>query len=260
MRSACGALLLALALAPFPARAATEACLLQVDGKTYVNKPCNVEREADGWVRVNTGADHSNKFFAYIAPDDGAATFTGWWNGSDGYRKAQTELGILTLSGDCWVNAHAKICARGGPKLSSGTSATGTAEAFVRKLYAPYLDVNHSKQPSPELEQFLEPSLASLWRQSGRKWKRLDSPGGPASGDWVCDCQDGDMSNLQLITIRADESDASLRVSFKIDGDERKIKYDLRFINRRWLIRDMTMEPRSQSLRRELVKDSRSAQ
>ena len=260
MKSVCGALLLALALAPFPARAGTEACLIQVAGKTYVNKPCNVERDADGSLRVNVGSDKSIKFFAYIFPDDGAATATGWWNEDAGYGRAGTTLGTLTLSGDCWANARAKVCARKEPSLSSGTNAASTAEAFVRKLYAPYLDGSHNKQPSPELGQFLEPSLASLWRQSGRKWKRLDSPGGPASGDWICGCQDGDMSSLQLTAVRGDENAASIRASFRIDGEERKISYDLHLINRRWLIRDIIPQARSRSLRQELVNDSRSAQ
>ncbi len=83
-------------------------CVIEVDGHVYLDAPCNVENDADtGVITFGVGDHQSSPYFAYVM-DDGLRAF---WNGKDGDSHAHDDLGVVTLSGQCWQNASAKICA-----------------------------------------------------------------------------------------------------------------------------------------------------
>lgn len=84
-------------------------CLLEVDGRIYLNRICTIRREASYGSRIFiVGIDE--KYWAYVLiQKDGAVD--GSWNAGNGSH-AQTRLGTLvSLGPNCWANGHAKICA-----------------------------------------------------------------------------------------------------------------------------------------------------
>ena len=92
------------------ARASSERCLLQVDGKTYIKGWCAVMRE-DRYLMVGSDGERiSNPYAATVSTnDDGSGD--GHWNGAPGVRISQSPLGTMKRDGFCWINAKAKICA-----------------------------------------------------------------------------------------------------------------------------------------------------
>ena len=83
-------------------------CVIEVYGHTYLDGPCNVENDAEtGVITFGVGDQRSSPYFAYVM-DAGLRAF---WNGKAGDSHAHDDLGKVTLSGQCWQNASAKICA-----------------------------------------------------------------------------------------------------------------------------------------------------
>lgn len=238
-----------LARCPQAQAGAVEQCLIRVDGKTYVNKPCNVERDADGSLRVNVGADPTIKAFAYIYPDSGSKTADGYWNGGAGFNRAQDPLGILNFINGCWENTRFKICAGMVPKTLSESSSAVSPEAFIRTLYEPYLRGQHRFV----MDTYFEPSLARLWNTSARN---ADEPGHPTtSRDWACFCQDGDMSDFQVSAVQSGSTGSVVTVAFKLDNEPIRMRYDLALESGRWLIKDIYAATFSKSLRRDRMSD-----
>jgi hypothetical protein len=102
-----------------PAKAAPRRadCLIVVDGKTYVNGPCQYDPfDTDGsftlgdYVITHRGVDAAHTrgrgTFVQIDASNGTAT----WNEGGAYH-AQAELGAVHKAGACWVGARAKVCA-----------------------------------------------------------------------------------------------------------------------------------------------------
>lgn len=87
-----------------PAYAAT--CLLEVDGKAYIDGPCEFSSWEGGDFQILAG-----DYFAYVYPSDAPAY--GYWNGTPGATHAHDPLGELRRDGACWVNETAKVCAYG---------------------------------------------------------------------------------------------------------------------------------------------------
>jgi len=112
-RPSAAALLMSLALGwsssalAFPGK-----CLLQVDGRTYLNAICNIELDpADGSFSIGTGESTRAKHFAIVNVGPVKGQAIGYWNGVAGESHAHEELGRLTRHGACWRNKRAKICA-----------------------------------------------------------------------------------------------------------------------------------------------------
>jgi hypothetical protein len=116
------ALVLVLAAGGTPAQAARRKadCLLIVNGRAYINGPCNYDPGTGGsfelgnYVVIHQGEDMAHTrgrgYFAQVdANADGTAE--GFWNEDDGAGHAQSRLGTLHRAGACWQNEHAKICA-----------------------------------------------------------------------------------------------------------------------------------------------------
>jgi hypothetical protein len=83
-------------------------CLLEVGGKKYINRICNIEIENNGGFSI--GADGASGLFAYVTKyDDGTAQ--GSWGGARADRRVGEDLGTLRQKGACWINSTAKVCA-----------------------------------------------------------------------------------------------------------------------------------------------------
>ena len=109
MRYALAALAL-ITLSP-TARAATAQCLIQVEGKTYVEGRCPVFLMGSTTMVGSDGEGRFSPYFASISENpDGSAE--GRWSSVPRSTHAQTDLGSLKRDGHCWVNATAKICAK----------------------------------------------------------------------------------------------------------------------------------------------------
>jgi hypothetical protein len=86
-------------------------CLLKVDGRTYLDAICNIERSEDGSFSIGTGERSRSKYFAAVTVEPGAGRATGVWNGVTAESHAHEDLGTLTRRGACWSNARATVCA-----------------------------------------------------------------------------------------------------------------------------------------------------
>lgn len=101
------------ALAPcLPAHAAEVdgTCLLEVEGKRYIDGPCKIDLEGDGSFIATSYRGGAIAYFAYVLLDGGDEA-TGYWNGDIGASHAHSPLGTLRRAGACWQNAGAKVCA-----------------------------------------------------------------------------------------------------------------------------------------------------
>ena len=100
---------LATILVATAADARTGRCVLQVNGRSYLNGPCDISTiDRDGSFSIGTGK-HRAKYFAYVTMDtDGAE---GFWNETPDASHAHSSLGMLHRAGACWVNSTAKVCA-----------------------------------------------------------------------------------------------------------------------------------------------------
>jgi hypothetical protein len=87
-----------------PASAAT--CLLEVNGKAYIDGPCEFSSWEGGDFQILAG-----DYFAYVYPSHDPAN--GYWNGTPEATHAHDALGELRRDGACWVNETAKVCAYG---------------------------------------------------------------------------------------------------------------------------------------------------
>lgn len=82
-------------------------CLLQVNGRTYLNRPCNVSTESGG-LSIGTQRGPGLRpitYFAIVEPDGHA-----FWNEERGAGHAHTPLGTLTRNDPCWSKRKAKVC------------------------------------------------------------------------------------------------------------------------------------------------------
>lgn len=86
-------------------------CLIQVEGKTYLQGRCLTHTEDDGSISVGTdGEKIGSPYFALIEiTQDGTAK--GFWSAVPKSTHAQSPLGTLRRSGPCWENPVAKVCA-----------------------------------------------------------------------------------------------------------------------------------------------------
>lgn len=94
------ALLLSLTVHAKPAQ-----CKLTVNGRTYINGPCEFTPTGGGSFEIQKG-----DYFAYVnLNEDGTAE--GWWNEEPGANHAHTSLGRLTRNDACWTNRRVIVCA-----------------------------------------------------------------------------------------------------------------------------------------------------
>jgi len=93
------------------AGAFTGRCVLQVEGKTYLNGPCPIVLDKGGDFSIGVDEKTPSKFFAMVSLSDRPGVADGFWNGPDAEGHAHYPLGTLTRQGACWVNGNTKVCA-----------------------------------------------------------------------------------------------------------------------------------------------------
>jgi hypothetical protein len=83
-------------------------CTLIVDGKQFINGPCEFTPFGDGSFKIMKGP-----WFAYVNLDpDQKNRANGSWNENPRSNHAESQLGALDHHGECWSNERAIICAR----------------------------------------------------------------------------------------------------------------------------------------------------
>ena len=94
-----------------PAQAFTGKCLLNVDGKNYLNGPCNIDMiDKDGSFTIGASDTSRSPYFAYVVvTSPGVAEAS--WNRDPKSTHAHSTLGIMKRQGACWVNENARVCA-----------------------------------------------------------------------------------------------------------------------------------------------------
>lgn len=85
-------------------------CLLQVNGKKYINGTCPIAMENDGGFSIGAPEKGPITYFAIISVT-GKNKAEGFWNEEKGANHAHTPLGDLVRKGACWENKNAKVCA-----------------------------------------------------------------------------------------------------------------------------------------------------
>ena len=90
-------------------------CKLVVNGKTYINGPCNFEADPDGSFRIGVLRDDQKIpakgfYFAYVNVSGNTAQAK--WNEDPKALHADVPLGTLTRNGACWESETVQICAR----------------------------------------------------------------------------------------------------------------------------------------------------
>lgn len=102
--------LLTTLLLGFSAHASPAKCLLQVDGKTYLNGICNFENEGNGSFTIGTGSVNASRYFAYVLVW-GNGTAHAYWNGEEAGPNAHDNLGPVKRDGACRYNSRVRVCA-----------------------------------------------------------------------------------------------------------------------------------------------------
>jgi len=104
------AALLAAMVAGSAAHARDVECLLEVDGKKFIDGVCDMTPGEKGSFQIMEMRGGKVEYFAQVdidAPGHGA----GFWNAVRGANHARSPLGDLVASRGCWTNTHARICA-----------------------------------------------------------------------------------------------------------------------------------------------------
>ena len=96
-----------------PVSAMRGRCTLQVDGKSYINGPCDIDMQQGGSFQISPVIKRGT-YFATVQIDKDAGNAMGFWNGVNAESHAHDELGTLVRQGACWVNSRAKVCATAG--------------------------------------------------------------------------------------------------------------------------------------------------
>ena len=89
-------------------------CLMEVDGKTYINGPCNFARHEEGGGFAIEGLNNRQIDRGIWPWSASVSAEGGFWNNDGGYpasHQHDTFGGPMWREGACWVNARARVCA-----------------------------------------------------------------------------------------------------------------------------------------------------
>lgn len=105
---ACSVALLGLTVS-FPAQATPANCILTVEGRTYIDGPCDFDGLStnDGSFKIMA---NDGLYFAYLNVE-GEGVGRAYWNEEPGANHAHTPLGELRREGACWLNETTRLCA-----------------------------------------------------------------------------------------------------------------------------------------------------
>lgn len=94
-----------------PAFAGQGRCLLEVDGRAYLDSRCRIELFGDGGFSIGRGTTRVGSRYFAVVNVQRAGLAEGFWNGPEAESHAHEALGALTRDGACWKNAKARVCA-----------------------------------------------------------------------------------------------------------------------------------------------------
>lgn len=80
-------------------------CELTVNGKSYIDGPCDYEPVGGGDFVIRQGPYFA---YVYVAPEPRP---NGYWNGDPPGNHAHDPLGDLQRQEGCWINDRARVCA-----------------------------------------------------------------------------------------------------------------------------------------------------
>ena len=124
--------------------------------------------------------------------------------------------------------------------LAAGPAAAqdlGQAKAFVAGLYAAY-----AKAPGPDYVgrqagEVFSPTLLDLMRREAAHTPPGDV--GALDGDPICNCQDFEITAVQVTVKPAGKDKAQADVAFLNFGGKQSVKLDLVFVGGRWRVDDV---------------------
>lgn len=93
-----------------PGRTITGTCLLEVQGKRYIDGRCPILMSPGGSFQIGASESDPLTYFASVSTT-GRDVGDGFWNEERGASHAHTPLGVLHRRGACWENETAKVCA-----------------------------------------------------------------------------------------------------------------------------------------------------
>jgi len=96
------------------ATAAQSHCRIEVEGKVWLDKPCDYDASGGQFVLNSRAAEGED--FVYIDEPD-AAVSNATWSGGGGGSHAQSPLGELARDGACWTGQGTRICI---PEVAQG--------------------------------------------------------------------------------------------------------------------------------------------
>ena len=111
------------------------------------------------------------------------------------------------------------------------------AQSFVTGLYSAY-----QRQPGPDylgkqMDQVFAPDLIALIRREAASVPKGDV--GALDGDPICDCQDWQISNVQVAVSTPKPGAAQAEVRFQNAGEPRQVRLDLVAVQGRWRVADV---------------------
>ena len=148
-------------------------CLLQVDGRIYLNGPCKIDMQGGGDFMISaaqnvTAGYFASVHFASVHLDKVTGTAIGFWNGRQAESHAHDDLGTLRRKGACWSNSRATVCAATSkPEKDSSNEValnSAPAEGSCRNRQSlSYVD----QSVSSKLGMHIDPSTAQVSPYAG---------------------------------------------------------------------------------------------
>jgi len=115
----------------------------------------------------------------------------------------------------------------------------GQAHAFVADLYAGY-----GRKPGPDYTGRQAPTVFSprLLKLIRRDAARAKGEVGALDGDPICDCQDQEITQVDVAVEAAGPDKATARVSFRNFGEAQSVRLDLLWAHGHWRVDDTHSE------------------
>ncbi len=133
------------------------------------------------------------------------------------------------------------------------TARLAAAEAFVDRMYAPYL-ASPDLPPRVKLD---DPKLASAALLALLRHSRAGIEGaGSTGGDLVCNCQSGPVRSVGVHGQLDDGDHATVRANFQAQGQDRTQTFSLVRGAGGWRVDDVFTQGRARSLREALAHDN----
>ena len=141
----------------------------------------------------------------------------------------------------------------------AGAQDLPAAKSFVSGLYSAY-----QRQPGPDylgkqMGDVFAPDLIALIRREAASVPKGDV--GALDGDPICDCQDWQISKVEVTVAAPTPGAAEAEVRFQNAGEPRQVRLDLLAVQGRWRVADVhtpDMPSLAKLLRDSIAQNARS--